>query len=202
MWMISPPRESSTNTTSHRSTKISARCSTSREEYRRRDRHHPRLHACHRGHWVHGARQARLRAETAGPHRLGSAPDAGNGAEIQCRHADGQPGLLQRRHPAGAEIIWSGEIGNVTEVHAWTDRPLWPQGLTEIPAPDPLPRHARLGSLAGFARKRGPIRPAATAIRISTATSISPSTGAASTISAAARSATWPATSWVRRIWR
>ena len=38
-----------------------------------------------------------------------------------------------------AEIIWSGEIGKVTEVHAWSDRPLWPQGLTEIPKPDPVP---------------------------------------------------------------
>ena len=38
-----------------------------------------------------------------------------------------------------AEMIWAGEIGNVTEVHAWTDRPLWPQGLTEIPAPDAGP---------------------------------------------------------------
>ena len=27
-----------------------------------------------------------------------------------------------------AEMIWAGEIGNVTEVHAWTDRPWWPQG--------------------------------------------------------------------------
>jgi hypothetical protein len=38
-----------------------------------------------------------------------------------------------------AEIIWSGEIGNVTEVHAWTNRPIWPQGLTQIPAPAPVP---------------------------------------------------------------
>jgi hypothetical protein len=38
-----------------------------------------------------------------------------------------------------AEMIWSGEIGNVTEVHAWTDRPIWPQGLTAIPAPTPVP---------------------------------------------------------------
>jgi predicted dehydrogenase len=38
-----------------------------------------------------------------------------------------------------AEMIWNGDIGNVTEVHAWTDRPWWPQGLTEIPAPDPAP---------------------------------------------------------------
>src|SRR6202789_612376 len=40
-----------------------------------------------------------------------------------------------------AEMIWNGDIGNVTEVHAWTDRPIWPQGLTEIPAPDPVPAH-------------------------------------------------------------
>ena len=27
------------------------------------------------------------------------------------------------------EWIWNGEIGEVREVHAWTDRPVWPQGL-------------------------------------------------------------------------
>ena len=27
------------------------------------------------------------------------------------------------------EWIWNGEIGEVKEVHAWTNRPLWPQGL-------------------------------------------------------------------------
>lgn len=26
------------------------------------------------------------------------------------------------------EWIWNGEIGEVTEVHAWTNRPIWPQG--------------------------------------------------------------------------
>ena len=31
------------------------------------------------------------------------------------------------------EWIWNGEIGEVKEVHAWTDRPIWPQGL-ERPA--------------------------------------------------------------------
>lgn len=28
-----------------------------------------------------------------------------------------------------AEWIWSGVIGDVYEVHCWTDRPIWPQGL-------------------------------------------------------------------------
>lgn len=27
------------------------------------------------------------------------------------------------------EWIWNGEIGEVTEAHAWTNRPLWPQGM-------------------------------------------------------------------------
>lgn len=31
------------------------------------------------------------------------------------------------------EWIWNGEIGEVKEVHTWTNRPLWPQGL-EVPA--------------------------------------------------------------------
>jgi hypothetical protein len=38
-----------------------------------------------------------------------------------------------------AEMVWNGDIGNVTEVHAWSDRPLWPQGLTEIPKEEPVP---------------------------------------------------------------
>ena len=32
------------------------------------------------------------------------------------------------------EMIWSGTIGEVREVHAWTNRPIWPQGI-----PEPLP---------------------------------------------------------------
>lgn len=38
-----------------------------------------------------------------------------------------------------AEMIWAGEIGDVTEVHAWTNRPIWPQGLPDLPAPSPVP---------------------------------------------------------------
>ena len=38
-----------------------------------------------------------------------------------------------------AEMIWNGEIGNVTEVHAWTNRPAWPQGITEKPTPAEVP---------------------------------------------------------------
>ncbi len=38
------------------------------------------------------------------------------------------------------EWIWDGAIGDITEVHAWTNRPIWPQGLerpTETPEVPP-----------------------------------------------------------------
>src|SRR5579872_556105 len=39
------------------------------------------------------------------------------------------------------EIIWAGDIGDVTEVHAWTDRPghYWPQGPDVVPKDAPVP---------------------------------------------------------------
>jgi predicted dehydrogenase len=51
----------------------------------------------------------------------------------------GNQGYSNEGTRQAAEMIWAGEIGNVTEVHAWTDRPIWPQGLTEIPPPDAVP---------------------------------------------------------------
>lgn len=53
-----------------------------------------------------------------------------------------------------AEIVWNGDIGNVTEVHAWSDRPLWPQGLTEIPKEDPVPSTLDWDLWLGIAEKR------------------------------------------------
>ena len=49
------------------------------------------------------------------------------------------------------EILWSGDIGNVSEVHAWTNRPLkyWPQGpdvaTKEAAVPATLDRDVWLG---------------------------------------------------------
>jgi predicted dehydrogenase len=51
----------------------------------------------------------------------------------------GNQGYSNEGTRQAAEMIWAGEIGAVREVHAWTDRPWWPQGLTEIPAPDAVP---------------------------------------------------------------
>jgi predicted dehydrogenase len=50
------------------------------------------------------------------------------------------------------EIIWSGDIGEVREVHAWTNRPIWPQGpevtTPEEKAPETLDWNAWLGTAA------------------------------------------------------
>jgi hypothetical protein len=53
-----------------------------------------------------------------------------------------------------AEMIWSGVIGNVTEVHAWTNRPAWPQGITEAPTPSPVPSTLDWDLWLGVAQQR------------------------------------------------
>ena len=53
-----------------------------------------------------------------------------------------------------AEIIWTGEIGHVTEVHAWSDRPLWPQGQTKIPTESAPPPTLDWDLWLGCAEKR------------------------------------------------
>ncbi len=53
-----------------------------------------------------------------------------------------------------AEMIWNGEIGNVTEVHAWTNRPAWPQGIAEAPAVSPAPAWLDWDLWLGVASKR------------------------------------------------
>ncbi len=37
------------------------------------------------------------------------------------------------------EWIWDGAIGEVREVHAWTNRPVWPQGIGRPKGEDPIP---------------------------------------------------------------
>ncbi len=37
------------------------------------------------------------------------------------------------------EWIWNGEIGEITKVEAFTDRPIWPQGLARPTVEDPVP---------------------------------------------------------------
>jgi predicted dehydrogenase len=51
----------------------------------------------------------------------------------------GNQGYSHDATRVACEIFWSGEIGEVKEVHAWTGRPSWPQEMPAVPAPTPVP---------------------------------------------------------------
>lgn len=70
--------------------------------------------------------EARLMTETA--EKYGVATQMGNQA-----HA-GEP--IRR----AVEYIRAGVIGKVNEVHCWTNRPIWPQGMQVRPEPQPVPK--------------------------------------------------------------
>ena len=56
----------------------------------------------------------------------------------------------------GVEIIRSGAIGPVREVHVWTNRPIWPQApkVTKRPEPKPIPKHVHWDEWLGPAPER------------------------------------------------
>lgn len=64
---------------------------------------------------THSVYESRLLTRLAAKHKvatqMGNQGNSGDGVRQVC------------------EWIWNGEIGEVREVHAWTDRPIWPQGL-------------------------------------------------------------------------
>ncbi len=66
----------------------------------------------------------------------------------------GNQGYSNEGTRQAAEMIWAGEIGQVTEVHAWTDRPIWPQGLTEVPPTEPVPATLDWDLWLGIAESR------------------------------------------------
>jgi Oxidoreductase family, NAD-binding Rossmann fold len=51
----------------------------------------------------------------------------------------GNQGYSHDATRVAAEIIWSGEIGDVTEVHSFRGRASWPQGMQTLPAAEPVP---------------------------------------------------------------
>ncbi len=52
------------------------------------------------------------------------------------------------------EILHSGVLGNVTEVHVWTNRPVWPQGIARPEGSDPVPAGLDWDSWLGTAPDR------------------------------------------------
>jgi predicted dehydrogenase len=57
------------------------------------------------------------------------------------------------------ESIWNGDIGEVTEVHAWTNRPLWPQCLNRPEETPKVPSYLNWDLWLGAAPER-PYHPA------------------------------------------
>jgi len=51
----------------------------------------------------------------------------------------GNQGLASSNTRQLVEILRSGAIGRITEVHLWTDRPIWPQGIDRPKDTPPIP---------------------------------------------------------------
>jgi predicted dehydrogenase len=74
------------------------------------------------GHDVGEVRQlARLARETGVTTQMGNE-----------RHSS--PGIRR-----AVEMIWGGGLGPIRDVHCWTNRPQWPQGIDRPPAESPVP---------------------------------------------------------------
>ncbi len=66
----------------------------------------------------------------------------------------GNQGYSNEGTRQAAEILWSGEIGDVSEVHAWTNRPIWPQGVDKVPKGQKVPKTMDWDTWIGIAEDR------------------------------------------------
>ena len=60
----------------------------------------------------------------------------------------GNQGTAKDSFRTAVEMLQAAVIGKVREVHVWTDRPTWPQGVDRPEAPCADPCHAELGFMA------------------------------------------------------
>ena len=86
-------------------------------------------------------REARMMRETA--EQMGVVTQMGN-------QGTSENGLRE-----AVEVIQSGAIGDVTEVHVWSNRPVWPQGKGRPEGEDPIPEGMNWDAWIGPA----PMRP-------------------------------------------
>jgi len=86
-------------------------------------------------------REARMMRETAD--EMGVVTQMGN-------QGTSEDGLRE-----AVEVIRSGAIGDVSEVHIWSNRPIWPQGKGRPPGADPIPEGLNWDAWIGPA----PMRP-------------------------------------------
>jgi predicted dehydrogenase len=66
----------------------------------------------------------------------------------------GNQGTAENRLRTDVEIVRSGAIGKVTEIHVWTNRPVWPQGTGRPEGSDPVPKNLHWDLFLGPAAER------------------------------------------------
>jgi len=88
-------------------------------------------------HTIHEARQMRLLAK-----QYGVVSQMGN----QGHSSSGYRTLVQ--------LIQAGSIGKVQEAHAWSNRPIWPQGIDRPATSDPVPSYLHWDLWLGVAKER------------------------------------------------
>ncbi|MFO0928624.1 MAG: Gfo/Idh/MocA family oxidoreductase [Gemmataceae bacterium] len=68
----------------------------------------------------------------------------------------GNQGTALDQFRSSVELLRSGALGKVKEVHVWTNRPIWPQapGVTKRPAPGKAPAHVHWDLFLGPAPER------------------------------------------------
>ena len=75
---------------------------------------------------THSLHEARVLAQLARDNKLATQMGNQGSADSNLRRA--------------AALLRAGVVGAVSEIHIWTDRPIWPQGV-DRPAPLPVPKH-------------------------------------------------------------
>ena len=66
----------------------------------------------------------------------------------------GNQGTASGGHREAIEIIRKGDVGNVKEVHIWTNRPIWPQGGGRPKEVQECPKHIHWDQFLGSAKDR------------------------------------------------
>lgn len=77
-------------------------------------------------------------------------------AETKVATQMGNHGTYEPSFRRGVEIVQSGALGNVTEVHTWSDRPLnfWKQSIARPTEKPPIPPHVKWDLFLGPAPER------------------------------------------------
>jgi predicted dehydrogenase len=89
---------------------------------------------------THSVYEARMMAQVARENKLATQMGNQGTAEPTLREA--------------AAIVNSGVLGKITEVHVWTNRPVWPQGKDRPTDEPPVPAHIHWAEFIGPAKMR------------------------------------------------